>query len=441
MLKHTRAHETTDGSESIPPDDIAAAAERALQLEEFEDYFRSSWPRRSDQKMVMRQMVVSGIDSMSSLQSCVQGSGRLKLGEVLSQMGARGFEAETLEELQRDLDVRRHMRCELTEDGDRPILVTAPHNIFLSRDGQPSHAMEEYTTLIAQRISRQLGGSCLVWSRSEQYRSELNWFLAKKKGLCKVSGDYGLLLDPRNRDPNYLTTNEVLDNPWFREMSQQASKWSSSSSSSGLLHIDIHGCKDPPCNPSHLTVGLAAMRHEAEMGRSQLSIKDIERFGNALELELAQALNTADLQPRAPLVRVLIPSLLEAGQALHLSGAWPPSLKRHTQSQQAVSFAGFTHSCQLEISRSVRKLLWNDETLCRKLGKAINKAWQSVTAKQSPVQRSITRSVGTASMSVICRNEATLLASGPSRSMARTAPASLRRSCPARLRSRKWHAT
>jgi len=445
----------------LTPEEIAAAGERLLQLEEFEDFFKSCWPHKKEHKQAMRKLLVSGIDSLSSLRVLLAGGGRQGSGDV-AQIGLRSSDVELV---QQDVEVRIRPRLEFTEDGDRCVLVTAPHNIFLCRDAQPSHMMEEYTTLIAQRLSRQLSGCSLAWSRSEQYRSELNWFMAKSKGHGKPGGDYGLFLDPRNRDPNYLSTSEVLENPWFREMSRQASKWSSAAGLAAMLHVDVHGCRDPPANPSHLTVGLAAMLHHAETGKGQLSVEDVQAFGAALEQELSRALKTiVDLQPPAKLVRVLMPSLLDASLGhLHLSGAWMLSLKRHTQSQQAVAFAGFSHSCQLELSRSLRKALYNDETACRKFAKAINTAWLSALARHaapsppSPSpngagpattgQRSLVRSSGTASLAIMRKAQhhgggvgggASPLSWPPFRgaSPSRTAPASLRRSCPPRLRSR-----
>ncbi|CAJ1335356.1 unnamed protein product [Effrenium voratum] len=139
------------------------------------------------------------------------------------------------------------------------------------------------------------------------------------------------------------------------------------------LHIDVHGCRDPPATPSHLTVGLAAMRHEVAMGRSPLSQARVEAFAQALQAELNSVLSNLDLRPRSQLVRVLLPAG-KSGDLERLSGAWPQEERRLTQSQQAVAFAGFTHSCQLELSKALRRALSRDDAATGRLGRAVTKA-------------------------------------------------------------------
>jgi hypothetical protein len=256
----------------------------------------------------------------------------------------------------------------------------------LRRDGQPPHVMEEYTTLVAQRLARQLHGTCLSWSRSEQYRSELSWSLARHQGNDETEGDPGAFLDPRNRDPNYLSAAELTQNLWFQQMSRLVEQWRETlGRGCRTLHVDVHGCKDPPCTPSHLTVGLAAMRHEADSGRGLLSPARVEAFSMSLEAELSKALGGLDLRPRATLVRVLAPDLTASEDEIErLSGAWPPSVKRLTQSQQAVAFARFTHSCQLEMSKALRRVLFRDEGAVIRFGKALRKAWTSAMSLTLP---------------------------------------------------------
>merc|ERR1712061_150517 len=72
----------------------------------------------------------------------------------------------------------------------------------------------------------------------------------------------GALLDPRNRDPNYLSTSELDSNPWCKEMITLASQWREQfqhDQEPTILHIDIHGSQNPPDSPAHITVGLGAM--------------------------------------------------------------------------------------------------------------------------------------------------------------------------------------
>merc|ERR1712070_1026309 len=120
------------------------------------------------------------------------------------------------------------------------------------RDGWTPHLVEEYTAAIAQVLTKKLLGTSLMWTPAEQRRVELLRTLAKKSGAKS-----GSLLDPENRDPNYLSTAELAENSWFKQMLSTATSWRSTLGHSvSILHLDIHGCKDPPSTPSHLTVGL-----------------------------------------------------------------------------------------------------------------------------------------------------------------------------------------
>jgi hypothetical protein len=239
-------------------EDLASLGTRAVEIDELEDVIKGQWPHREERQALHKKMLQCGIDSPQALSKALstKASGKCPLNDILSDSGYKTLRPQTVSELVANLESRARQCIETIEEGSRPVLVTAPHNIFLQRDGQPPHMMEEYTTLIAQRFASQLGGTCLTWSRSEQYRSELAWSLARHLGLNDKDGDLGALLDPRNRDPNYLSADELAQNLWFRQMSKMAEQWRETlGRSRPILHIDVHGCKDPPCTPSHLTVG------------------------------------------------------------------------------------------------------------------------------------------------------------------------------------------
>eukprot|EP00401_Gymnodinium_catenatum_P026991 CAMPEP_0117529030 /NCGR_PEP_ID=MMETSP0784-20121206/37623_1 /TAXON_ID=39447 /ORGANISM="" /LENGTH=460 /DNA_ID=CAMNT_0005325341 /DNA_START=66 /DNA_END=1448 /DNA_ORIENTATION=- len=392
--------------------DLASLGERALELDELQGVVRAQWSTHKERNAVHKKLLSCGIDSPCALLRALgpqyqlggptpysQGSSSQKcpLNQLLDDAGFSCFRPETISRLASDLDVRVHQRIETCEEGTQPVLVTAPHNIFLLRDGQPAHVMEEYTTLIAQRVARQLGGTYLVWSRAEQHRSELLWSLSNNSGQGNC-GEAGSYLDPRNRDPNYLSTDEVTHNVWFKQMlgfaeraSAQGSRDPINARSCTMLHVDVHGCRDPPCTPSHLTVGLAAMRHEADRGRGPLTVARVEAFGRALEAELASVLRGLPLRPKAAtLVRVLLPSLPADSEepVERLSGAWRLALKRVTQSQQAVAFAGFSHSCQLELSKSLRRALIRESGATVRLAKALHAAWASTAQVLPPLRPS-----------------------------------------------------
>jgi len=365
-------------------EDLAALGERVLELEDLQDIVRMQWANREQRNAAHRKLLLCGIDSPQGLLRALgpspSGSSKCALNELLDECGYAILRPETIRSLSAELHVRVRQNTELVEEGSRPLLVTAPHNIFLLRDGQPVHVMEEYTTLIAQRIARRLGGCCLCWSRSEQHRSELFWNLGKQRGRKDDFSNLGAYLDPRNRDPNYLTTEEVSSNSWFKQMVAFSERFCDHLSYKfrPMLHIDCHGCRDPPCIPSHLTIGLAAMRHEAESGRGPLTVDRVEAFGAELQSELTAALSGLNLKPAAALVRLLQPVLSNSEEGVEpFSGAWPLHERLVTQSQQAVSYAGFSHSCQLEMSKALRKALVRDDVALTRFAKALFKAWST----------------------------------------------------------------
>lgn len=376
---------TTGGERGLPcsAEELVALGEQAIELEELEDVVRWQWPRREEQQTAHKKLLQCDIVSPHALLRALSEPvvGRCRLNCIFEEAGFKCLRAETINELAAELQVRVQQRIHIGVQGTRPLLVTAPHNIYLHRDGHTPHMMEEYTTLIAQRIARRLGGTCIAWSRAEQRRSELLWFSGKRQDLDPMT-----CIDPRNRDPNYLKYDEVCGNPWFKHVSKRADSFRDNlGCDSPMLHIDVHGCRDPPCTPSHLTVGLAAMLREIETGRSSVSMVNVKIFAEALEEELASALSGLGLAGRGePLVRVLMPILRDGHNVERLSGAWPLSERRVTQSQQAVAFAGFTHSCQLELSKALRLALSRDEVATSRFGSAINKAWLVSTGTSIP---------------------------------------------------------
>ena len=222
----------------------------------------------------------------------------------------------------------------------------------------------------------------------------------------------GFLLDPRNRDPNFLATSELQKNAWFQQIRKLSETWSLKFGIDlEMLHVDVHGCQDPPNTPSHLTVGLGAMCfHAIDLGDAD-AYEDAICFGNAVCRELSQVLAKAQgLRPRAALVRLAAPGSMpcrieidrltedpriplcfvalsfegpeDENCAPRFSGAWRGG--RHTQSQQAIR-AGFTHAVQLELSKALRAILATDEILLSGFASALRAAW--VQAKAAKIQR------------------------------------------------------
>mmetsp|Transcript_789 Transcript_789/g.1972 ORF Transcript_789/g.1972 Transcript_789/m.1972 type:complete len:390 (+) Transcript_789:81-1250(+) len=314
---------------------------------------------------------------------------------AVSKLWQELYEEEDLEDLE-ELDVLlaeaeevhqgtegkwRQARCELLSFGSRPVLVTAPHCMALLRDGQSPHLVEKHTVEIAAGLAQHLEGSCLAWAAKERRRTELLWRLSKRvneeRGLQDIRD--GHLLDPRNRDPNFLATWELETNSWFRHMRSKAEMWGPEA-----LHVDVHGCQDPPNTPSHLTIGLGALCFRALETQKTGNLEAFDsamRFGQALCEELTLVLQKAHLaghlRPKAPLVRLAAPGPGDE-DCPRFSGAWRGN--RQTQSQQAV-FAGFSHAVQLELSKALRAVLAADGVLLAGFGSALRTAW--VQAKQS----------------------------------------------------------
>jgi hypothetical protein len=259
-------------------------------------------------------------------------------------------EPEDVAELE-ELLAQDRVRFEVAVTGDRPIFVTAPHSIPVLRDGDVPHKKEDYTAFLAHYFAKELFGTCLTWTATEQRCTDLLMLVAKAKGKM---GKCGMLLDPRNRDPNYLFTAEVETNPWFMQMLSTAQHFRDTwGTEVATLHIDVHGCRDPPEIPSHLTIGLGAMMAKAEaLGDEDCS--DVRAFGASLEHFIQPVLARMNLQPAAKLMRVIIPE--NRHKRTDFAGLCH-NPDRRTQSQQAISFADFTHSVQLEMSKVLRRTL------------------------------------------------------------------------------------
>jgi len=267
-------------------------------------------------------------------------------------------------------------RSELVSFGPRPLLVTAPHSAYLVRDGDQPHRLEFHTAVIAQALSRILGGTLLTWSDAEQLRSKILWMLGRR---CSLPD--GALLDPKNRDPNFLRTVELDTNVWFQHMLTAARCWQTEFGSTGtILHVDVHGCRDPPQTPSHLTIGLGAMMMQAAEKGEARAEENVQIFGEALEAELGAVLETMKLKPKSKLVRVIPTSGETCGR---FSGAWEIGTDRCTQSQQAIALAGFTHSVQLEMSKTLRLAFVNDAVAMTRFGHALRSAWVRAKASMS----------------------------------------------------------
>eukprot|EP00930_Biecheleria_cincta_P094520 TRINITY_DN8569_c0_g1_i2.p1 TRINITY_DN8569_c0_g1~~TRINITY_DN8569_c0_g1_i2.p1 ORF type:complete len:720 (+),score=102.82 TRINITY_DN8569_c0_g1_i2:30-2162(+) len=254
--------------------------------------------------------------------------------------------------------------------GSNRVLVTAPHSIYLLRDGEAVHMVEEHTSDIMQGLAERLQGVRLSWTSLERQRNRKLWEFGRQQG-----DGSGMYLDARNRDPNYLLSSELPGSPWFREMASLVNEWRNRvESEADLLHVDVHGCRNPPASPAHLTIGLGAMYRRAQL-ESLESVAAIEEFAAALQRELRRVIIELKLPASGELVHVILGSNRNAHE--RFSGAWPEESHRLTQSQQAVSFAGFTHALQLEMSRDLRKILVRSKGSVSQVACALQAAWST----------------------------------------------------------------
>lgn len=304
-----------------------------------------------------------------------------RLNENLHDMGLELLTPEA--SLMLRAAAREHtMRSYLTTFGLKPLLCTAPHNIYLAQEGEPIQRLEEYTTHIAERFSMRVGGSSLVWSRREQYRSELRWAMAQRRGL--VGGDSSAVLptlDSENRDPGTMPTADVRQSEWFQRMAATHETFKAESAVhlfKASLHLDVLGCRGPPQH-AHLTIGLGAMVQAtvggsgaAEFGNPTMA--QVARFGQVVAAQAHVIIQSLRLWPEGEAVKVIIPNSLES--VTEASGAFRPSADRQTLTQQAVMFAGFTHACQLEMSLPLRRALSQDHEAVNKLADTF---WDSFT--------------------------------------------------------------
>lgn len=297
---------------------------------------------------------------------------------VLDETGDASKEDVTdLESLSASLREDAGRAFELRFSGNEPVLVTSPHSVYLLRDDHEPHVAEEHTAEIAAVMSFHLRGASLSWTCAEQRRTALLWAVANRRGW-----DPRLLLDPRNRDPNYLEEGELSTSAWAADVDCVHGAWRERcGGATRALHLDVHGCRNPPDSGAHLTVGLGAMAARAEQEGSSLGVRRLAAFQRALWRELEPVV--AGLELRCAGTAVLTVTGLEgarpgaAAGGARFSGAWLAAPERRTQTQQAVGKAQFSHSLQLEMSRSLRARCRRSGPAVKAICQAIQRAWRA----------------------------------------------------------------
>ena len=172
-----------------------------------------------------------------------------------TNFGDRSFNALQQAIRRRRLDC--HFPGAIPAGGGPRIVFTAPHTLALLRDNSPQHAREDYTGTLARRFANLCGGGYVTWTEEERRRVQ---------ALPAA--------DASNRDPNFLTNDELSDSVWFHALLRQRERFvpmvfgnDPPGAMNACLHVDVHGMRDPPAHPVDLMVGSAAMRRRFGAGR------------------------------------------------------------------------------------------------------------------------------------------------------------------------------
>lgn len=358
-------------------DGLLAIAERIFELEGLKDLVHSHLPAEALQRQALGDLLCHGVGSVGTF---------LRVAPLQGLAGSPLLQGGMLEDL---LQAGRQRSrgglklCEVVHFGKSPVLATAPHNAFLLRDGQPPHQLEQYTSGLAQQLARELDGEALCWTKQVQWRTAFRFSLGVRRRKAGLPRALEGALDPAFRDPNYLRKDELSSSPWFCCLESWAGRHSAAGAAC-MLHVDVHGCQDPPMWPTHAILGLGAMRQRIEelpdghASREPL-LRRLHTFASLLEPAVAQALAPALGCPpsEAASLRGLAAAVTEAGERVEtLSGAWPPADGRFTQTQQSISHVGASHAVQLEMSLSLRKALVREPSAVSRLARALRTAWQ-----------------------------------------------------------------
>jgi len=370
---------------------LPKSARRCTEIHARKDHESADLQQDANQERVVlpgrgeRAECVPEVDDLMRAREADVSKWQCTVNSILSAFEAVAqAELDELKELSTLMSVDQggQSRWEVRLHGERPILVTAPHCIYLLRDDDKPHPSERHTGEISQALAKELKGTCLQWNAKAQKRSQLLVAFHKRSKHLSLTD----ILDPRNRDPNYLQVEEVPNNPWFKQMLETASHWQTKYGyDAPMLHVDVHGCRDPPHTESHLTVGLGAMQYALMNNPNAVGGAEmLLTFKASLKVELTDVLSTLRLREKAAeLVRVVIPN---TKQHHRFAGAWAIGSNRCTQSQQAISFAGFSHAIQLEMSKVLREALCKDKAAIARFSNALQASW--VKAKRAPGQPS-----------------------------------------------------
>ena len=258
------------------------------------------------------------------------------------------------------------------------VLFSAPHTIFLRRDGHSDHLKEGTTRVVATECARYAAGSCLTWS-------------AIQTTIWANSG----MSDRANRDPNYLHRSELGGDPFHGAIGSFCDGAKAKAGGGAIIHYDIHGRRDYSAavgnDDSDCDVGTGAFRqvHGAEaaqrvaetVGAALRSVflgvvmsaprsrkkttkgkKAVAAAAGAAATPSVPAAAPTPAPPARPLVVLTTPQL---------QGAKPKKSGYLTMTQQSL-ICGADVSVQLELSARLRNRLRKDKKL---LGAVAHALW------------------------------------------------------------------
>lgn len=200
-----------------------------------------------------------------------------------------------------------------------------------------------------------MGGGFLVWAKSEIERS---------KAYFSEHGSP----DASNRDPNFLTLEELEGSPWYTTVGalrdrclEVATRHQTTAEFQGTSFLfDIHGASD--AHGIDFYVGLKAMERNC-------SPELVASFRQELDDLVGAVLASRFVVDSSPTHR--------------FQGAWSLESGRQTVCQQALRL-GFTTAVQIELSRRLRKALNSEPQLRRNLAIALASAGFQCTGLTPP---------------------------------------------------------
>jgi len=230
-----------------------------------------------------------------------------------------------------------------------PLVFSAPHGLAVWREGECSrvrklaggrrlHMREEHATELAILLAAEVNASFICWN------------------AIATSGD------PANLDPNYLYESQLLASPWHHALRTLRDRFSHLSVP--MFLVDVHGKRD---RREHLRmdVGVSALRWRSSLVATQLCDELRALLGKLLD----------ELSPiDGKHFGVDFPAEGERG-----NGAWgqEPHVPR-TLTQQANTLG--VAAIQLELPRTLRRLLMEDQGLRARFAGAFAAAYARVVA-------------------------------------------------------------